>query len=109
MKKDLEKRIKLANEYIQFAIDNKMVYVWDYFGDSSPVYMTFKKPISVSKTGKVVTVFWDDGFDFVPRKYVGKFYTTNEDDVESLREEISGIIRAIKREARAMGIKLSHK
>jgi hypothetical protein len=99
MKKALESRIKLANKYIQFAMDNDLMEVSDYLGSTSPTVMHFEKLITVSKTGRIVTVSWKDGYDFRP--YSEKFNTNNEDNVDELKYIISGIIRAVKKSARA--------
>ena len=95
MKASLRKRIRIANEYIQWAINNPLEEYWDSFGSGWPTLMTFEKPISISRKENVVTVRWLDGYD--QRPYVGKFKMSSEDDIYDLRLTMSGIIRSIKR------------
>ena len=60
--KKLIKRIEKVNTLIRFAIDNEIT-VTSYFGSSWPTLMTFRKEISISPKGRVVTVQWLDGYE----------------------------------------------
>ena len=104
-KKTLQNRIDLANKYIQFAIDNQ-IHAFDYFGGTYPVFMTFKKLITVSPTESVVTISWLDGYD--NRNHSEKFKTKTQSGEEELKYTIACIIRGIKNGAKDEGVKLSH-
>lgn len=107
MKKALARRIELANKYIAFAIKHN-IYAKDYFGSTYPTVMSFteKDYIKVSPTGKVVTIKWKDGYDMRP--YSEKFYPNKFDGEEEIRYLITGIIRGIKKEAKAEGWTIGH-
>ena len=108
MNKSLQNRIILANKYIAFAIKHN-IHAEDYFGSTYPTVMSFteKDYIKVSPTGKVVTIKWKDGYDMRP--YSEKFYPNKFDGEEEIRYLITGIIRGIKKEAKAEGWTIGHK
>lgn len=105
MKPQLKNRINLANKYIKFAIKHN-IQAEDYFGGTFPVIMTFKKPIQVSSTGRVVTIEWKDGYDMRPHKE--KIYPNKFDGEEELRYTLTAIIRGIKKGAKQDGYTVGH-
>jgi hypothetical protein len=105
LKKSLQDRIDLANKYIAFAIKHD---IWgeDYFGSTWPVVMEFSKLIKVSPTGQTVTIQYNQPHD---KPYKEIYYPNKYDGEGEIRYKISGIIRGIKKGAKAEGWTLSHK
>ena len=108
MTKALQKRIELANRYINFAKKND---VWGrgFFGSSMESVFEYSKPITVSSTGRMVRVRYQDVFPVGGkiRKYSESFNTEDPYQVSELRYEITHyIIKAIQRGAADEGISL---
>lgn len=104
--KALKNRIDLANEYIKFAMKNH-IRGEESFGSTWPTVMLFRKLISVSPAGNVVTIEWHEAYG--RRKIEKRKYDLrNEFDVSDMRYEITQIINGIKKGAKEDGWKLSH-
>ena len=103
--KALQKRIDLANKYIKFAQKHDILGR-GYFGSTMESVLTYPHLITVSTTGRSVTVRYKDAY-WKKEKHSESFNTNDEYRVSDLRYEISNyIIKAIKNGAKDEGISI---
>tara|TARA_R110002110_G_scaffold150971_3_gene343085 strand:- start:170 stop:535 length:366 start_codon:yes stop_codon:yes gene_type:complete len=106
--KSLLNRIKLANEYIKFAVKHQ---IWgEDYGTPSSSWVSVKEfiaPIKISPTGRTVSLKYKlpyDGDEI--RNEV--FYPNKFDGEGEIRALINEVIRGIKRGAKEEGWTLTH-
>ena len=103
--KALQKRIDLANKYIKFAQKHDILGR-GYFGSTMESVLTYPHLITVSPTGRSVTVRYKDAY-WKKETHSESFNTNDEYRVSDLRSEISNyIIKAIKNGAKEEGISI---
>ena len=103
--KALQKRIDLANKYIKFAQKHDILGR-GYFGSTMESVLTYPHLITVSPTGRSVTVRYKDAY-WKKETHSESFNTNDEYRVSDLRYEISNyIIKAIKNGAKEEGISI---
>ena len=102
----LQKRIELANRYIDWAVTND-VRGTGYFGSTWPVVIEYGEPIKLTHGNNRATVRYKEWTGSKSKPYKEVYGLNDEQRVGDLRHEISTyIIKAIKNGAKEEGLKV---